>query len=75
MDGFHLANVELMRLGRSGRKGAEDTFDSAGYVYAVNASGSISIYPPGSTTVLQTIPGTNYGQPTLGPDTFGTFCQ
>ena len=32
MDGFHLANVELARLGRAGRKGAEDTFDSAGYV-------------------------------------------
>jgi pantothenate kinase len=32
MDGFHLANVELARLGRSARKGAEDTFDSAGYV-------------------------------------------
>ncbi|MDR5760787.1 nucleoside/nucleotide kinase family protein [Caballeronia sp. LZ035] len=32
MDGYHLANVELQRLGRAGRKGAEDTFDSAGYV-------------------------------------------
>jgi pantothenate kinase len=32
MDGFHLANVELQRLGRTGRKGAPDTFDSAGYV-------------------------------------------
>ena len=32
MDGFHLANSELQRLGRSGRKGAPDTFDSAGYV-------------------------------------------
>lgn len=32
MDGFHLANVELQRLGRAGRKGAPDTFDSAGYV-------------------------------------------
>jgi len=31
MDGFHLANVELARLGRAGRKGAPDTFDSAGY--------------------------------------------
>lgn len=31
MDGFHLANAELQRLGRSGRKGAPDTFDSAGY--------------------------------------------
>ncbi len=32
MDGYHLANVELTRLGRAGRKGAPDTFDSAGYV-------------------------------------------
>lgn len=32
MDGFHLANVELERLGRRGRKGAVDTFDAAGYV-------------------------------------------
>ncbi|MEY2954270.1 MAG: hypothetical protein RLZZ401_2357 [Pseudomonadota bacterium] len=32
MDGFHLANRELQRLGRHGRKGAPDTFDSAGYV-------------------------------------------
>ncbi len=32
MDGFHLANAELERLGRRGRKGAPDTFDSAGYV-------------------------------------------
>jgi pantothenate kinase len=31
MDGFHLANSELARLGRSDRKGAADTFDSAGY--------------------------------------------
>jgi pantothenate kinase len=32
MDGFHLAQVELQRLGRAERKGAPDTFDSAGYV-------------------------------------------
>lgn len=32
MDGFHLAQVELERLGRAARKGAPDTFDSAGYV-------------------------------------------
>ena len=33
MDGFHLADTELRRLGRSGRKGAPDTFDAAGYVH------------------------------------------
>jgi len=32
MDGYHLANVQLEHLGRTGRKGAPDTFDSAGYV-------------------------------------------
>lgn len=32
MDGFHLANAELDRLGRRGRKGAPDTFDVDGYV-------------------------------------------
>lgn len=31
MDGFHLADAELLRLGRLQRKGAPDTFDSAGY--------------------------------------------
>ena len=31
MDGYHLADVELARLGRLGRKGAPDTFDAAGY--------------------------------------------
>lgn len=31
MDGFHLANVELRRLGRADRKGAPDTFDAVGY--------------------------------------------
>ncbi|QES58222.1 nucleoside/nucleotide kinase family protein [Streptomyces venezuelae] len=32
MDGFHLAQAELERLGRADRKGAPDTFDAAGYV-------------------------------------------
>jgi pantothenate kinase len=31
MDGFHLAQRELRRLGREHRKGAPDTFDAAGY--------------------------------------------
>ena len=31
MDGFHLADVELLRLGRTERKGAPDTFDAGGY--------------------------------------------
>lgn len=31
MDGFHLADVELDRLGLRDRKGAPDTFDAGGY--------------------------------------------
>ena len=50
MDGFHLANVELQRLGRAGRKGAPDTFDSAGYVALLNRlrhqSGNETVYAP-----------------------------
>lgn len=33
MDGFHLENAELDRLGRRDRKGALNTFDAAGYVH------------------------------------------
>ena len=32
MDGYHLAQAQLERLGRAARKGAPDTFDAAGYV-------------------------------------------
>ena len=32
MDGFHLAQTELVRLGTRDRMGAPDTFDAAGYV-------------------------------------------
>lgn len=32
MDGFHLAEAELHRLGSRDRKGAPDTFDALGYV-------------------------------------------
>jgi pantothenate kinase len=32
MDGFHLSNMELSRLGLSERKGAPETFDVAGFV-------------------------------------------
>lgn len=46
MDGFHLANSELKRLGRAGRKGAPDTFDAAGYV---NLLRRIHSQQPGET--------------------------
>ncbi|HJQ01517.1 MAG TPA: nucleoside/nucleotide kinase family protein [Jatrophihabitans sp.] len=32
MDGFHLAQAELVRLGLADRKGAPETFDRAGYL-------------------------------------------
>lgn len=35
MDGFHLAEAELHRLGRHDRKGAPDTFDAHGYAALV----------------------------------------
>jgi pantothenate kinase len=35
MDGFHLSNGQLVRLGRKGRKGAPDTFDAAGFVVSL----------------------------------------
>ncbi len=35
MDGFHLADVQLDRLGNRDRKGAPDTFDVDGYVAAL----------------------------------------
>ena len=49
MDGFHLANVELARLGRAGRKGAPDTFDAAGYaalLQRVRSGGEAVVYAP-----------------------------
>ncbi|HEX8344802.1 MAG TPA: nucleoside/nucleotide kinase family protein [Actinoplanes sp.] len=49
MDGFHLANVELQRLGRRDRKGAPDTFDAAGYVallQRLRAAGPEAVYAP-----------------------------
>jgi pantothenate kinase len=39
MDGYHLADVELDRLGRRDRKGAIDTFDGAGYLALLHRLG------------------------------------
>lgn len=36
MDGFHLAQSELVRLGRADRKGAPDTFDAAGFIHLLH---------------------------------------
>ncbi|MEY4749280.1 MAG: hypothetical protein RIQ60_1494 [Pseudomonadota bacterium] len=49
MDGYHLAQAELERLGRAGRKGAPDTFDAAGYaalLARIRAGGPTTIYAP-----------------------------
>jgi pantothenate kinase len=49
MDGFHLAQRELLRLRISERKGAPDTFDVAGYVdllARLKAAGPDVVYAP-----------------------------
>uniref|UniRef100_A0AAU2JJM3 Nucleoside/nucleotide kinase family protein n=1 Tax=Streptomyces sp. NBC_00049 TaxID=2903617 RepID=A0AAU2JJM3_9ACTN len=49
MDGFHLAQAELARVGRADRKGAPDTFDVAGYVCLLRrlrAPGGSTVYAP-----------------------------
>jgi pantothenate kinase len=49
MDGFHLANAELERLGRRDRKGAADTFDAAGYLALLRRLRTLSdevVYAP-----------------------------
>jgi pantothenate kinase len=49
MDGFHLADVQLDRLGLRDRKGAPETFDVDGYVSALSrlASSDRTVYVPG----------------------------
>ncbi|MFC7583808.1 hypothetical protein ACFQYP_08615 [Nonomuraea antimicrobica] len=52
MDGFHLADVELERLGRLSRKGAADTFDAHGYLALLRrlrAETADTVYAPRST--------------------------
>lgn len=50
MDGFHLAQTELERLGRTPRKGAPDTFDAYGYVHLLerlkHRQGNEIVYAP-----------------------------
>jgi pantothenate kinase len=57
MDGFHLANDELVRLGRRDRKGAPDTFDSAGFVALLRrlreAETGVTVYAPRFTRTLE----------------------
>ncbi|MEU5085396.1 nucleoside/nucleotide kinase family protein [Streptomyces sp. NPDC021356] len=63
MDGFHLADAELDRLGRRSRKGAPDTFDAAGYAALLRrlreeytgygAGDAETVYAPGFERVLE----------------------
>lgn len=56
MDGFHLADTELDRLGRRDRKGAPDTFDAAGYaalLRRLHEDTDEVVYAPGFERVLE----------------------
>jgi pantothenate kinase len=56
MDGFHLADVELDRLGLRDRKGAPDTFDAAGYAVLLRRLREDTdevVYAPGFERVLE----------------------
>ncbi|MEU1165616.1 nucleoside/nucleotide kinase family protein [Streptomyces sp. NPDC005921] len=56
MDGFHLADAELDRLGLRDRKGAPATFDAAGYaalLRRLRAQPEDVVYAPGFERVLE----------------------
>jgi len=56
MDGFHLADAELDRLGRRDRKGAPDTFDALGYAALLRrllADRDDPIYAPAFERVIE----------------------
>lgn len=56
MDGFHLADAELDRLGRRDRKGAPDTFDALGYaalLRRLREDADEVIYAPGFERELE----------------------
>ena len=56
MDGFHLADVELERLGNRDRKGAPDTFDALGYaamLRRLREDTDDMIYAPGFERVIE----------------------
>ncbi len=57
MDGFHLADVQLDRLGARSRKGAPDTFDADGYAAPAAAGSSTEpdswVYAPGFDRTLE----------------------
>jgi pantothenate kinase len=56
MDGFHLADTQLDRIGARGRKGAPDTFDAAGYAQLlerVRRETDDPVYVPGFDRTLE----------------------
>ncbi len=56
MDGFHLADAQLDRLGNRARKGAPDTFDVAGYAHVLERVGQETagpVYVPGFERTLE----------------------
>jgi pantothenate kinase len=56
MDGFHLADAQLDRIGARGRKGAPDTFDAAGYAHRLErlrAEIDEPVYVPGFDRTLE----------------------
>ena len=56
MDGFHLADAQLDRIGARARKGAPDTFDAAGYAHLlerVRGETDEPVYVPGFDRTLE----------------------
>ncbi|HEX5144304.1 MAG TPA: nucleoside/nucleotide kinase family protein [Mycobacterium sp.] len=56
MDGFHLADAQLRRLGAMERKGAPDTFDAAGYASVLDRVRTRTdgpVYVPGFDRTLE----------------------
>ena len=56
MDGFHLADVQLDRLGSRSRKGAPDTFDADGYAHLLRRivdEPDSCVYAPGFDRTLE----------------------
>jgi pantothenate kinase len=56
MDGFHLADAQLDRLGARDRKGAPDTFDADGYAHLLGrvvAEADLWVYAPGFDRTLE----------------------
>jgi pantothenate kinase len=56
MDGYHLADAELERLGRRDRKGAPDTFDALGYAALLRRlleDTDDIVYAPGFERVIE----------------------